>query len=226
MLTIHLAWAWLAAINATLPYSVLTVAAYGLIYAWRKLSPASWLWLESRLPWAAELDAGEVLAKNIALSLPSIVIGAALAALTSGGGVLPAVLGAVAGAFAPLLHHVRKALPFDPYRGAVADPVRLPKSPRVPLFPLLCLALFFSCSPGATRVPCDASDHQAQLELTAHGLECRARVQACRELLDPYAGGAGGEGGAVGESPAECRARVIAECDAWGDKRCAEGGSK
>lgn len=231
MLEMHLAWAWLAAINATLPYSVVTCAVFAIIYGWRKLSPKSWLWLESRLPGALALGQGEELAHNIMLSLPSVVIGAALAALTSGGSLVPAVLGAVAGACAPLLHHVRKALPFDPYRGAVADPTVIPKSPQLPLFPLLCLCLALAGCPsrGAEHVPCDASDHAAQLELTAHGLECRERVQACNDLLDPYPGGAGagGAGGAAGgDSRAACRARVIAECDAWGDKRCAEGGSK
>jgi hypothetical protein len=119
MLTIHFAWAWLAAFNATLPYLFVTACAFALIYAWRKYHPRSWLWVETRLPFAAELDAAEELAHNIALSLPSVVIGAALAALATGGGVLPAVLGAVAGAGAPLLHHLRKVLPFDPYRGAI-----------------------------------------------------------------------------------------------------------
>lgn len=119
MITIHLAWAWLAAINATLPYLLVTACAFALIYTWRRAHPRSWLWVESRLPFAAELDAAEELAHNIALSLPSVVIGAALAALATGCGVLPAVLGAVAGAGAPLLHHIRKALPFDPYRGAL-----------------------------------------------------------------------------------------------------------
>ncbi len=204
MLTLHLAWAWLAAINATLPYVTLTLAAYGLIYAWRKLHPASWLWLESRLPWAAELDAGETLAKNIALSLPSVVIGAALAALASGGALLPAVLGAVAGAFAPLLHHTRKALPFDPYRGAVAEP-KLPKPPRLPLLALLTL-LSIGCGAfaGESRVPCDSKDVAGLADLATHGAECRKRVKACG-------------------ADADCRNAVIAECDAWGDTRCAEG---
>jgi hypothetical protein len=119
MLTIHFVWAWLAAYSATLPYLLVTACVFALVYAWRKLHPRSWLWLKSRLPYATEFDAAEALAHNIALSLPSVVIGAALAALATGGGVLPAVLGAVAGAGAPLLHHIRKALPFDPYRGAL-----------------------------------------------------------------------------------------------------------
>jgi hypothetical protein len=207
MITIHFVWAWLSAINATLPYLILTLAAYAAVYAWRKYSPRSWLWFESRVPFAAEFDAGEELAHNIALSLPSVIMAGALAALTSGGALVPTILGAVAGAFAPLLHHVRKVLPFDPYRGAVADSTTLPKPPRPPVLPILLLVLSLTklgCSAAAPRVPCDASDHQAQLELAAHAVECRTRVQACK-----------------GE-PA-CREAVIAECDAWGDKRCAEG---
>jgi hypothetical protein len=119
MFTIHFVWAWLATFHATLPYLFLTACAFALIYAWRRYHPRSWLWLESRLPYALELSKAEELAHNIALSLPSVVITAALAALMTGGAVLPTVLGAVAGAGAPLLHHVRKALPFDPYKGAL-----------------------------------------------------------------------------------------------------------
>lgn len=119
MLTIHFVWAALAAYNATLPYLLVTACAFALVYAWRRYHPKSWLWVESWLPFAERLDAVEALAHHIALSLPSVVIGAALAALATGGAVLPAVLGAVAGAGAPLLHHLRKALPFDPYRGAL-----------------------------------------------------------------------------------------------------------
>lgn len=204
MLTIHLVWAWLAAINATLPYVSLTAIAYALVYAWRKVHPRSWLWLESRLPFAAELDAGEELAHNIALSLPSVVIGGALAALTTGGSVLPTVLGAVAGAFAPLLHHTRKFLPFDPYQGKVA-----PVKPKTPLLPLLmvCLSLV-GCpsSAGGThpQVPCDAGDTLDQVALAAHAAECRRLVQGCGTDRD-------------------CRNAAIEECDRWGDRRCAEG---
>ncbi len=117
MISIHFVWMWLAAYSATLPYLLVTACAFGLVYAWRRLHPTSWLWLETRLPYSLELSKAEEIAHNIALSLPSVVIGAALAALASGGAVLPAVLGAVAGAGASLLHHLRKALPFDPYQG-------------------------------------------------------------------------------------------------------------
>lgn len=119
MLSIHFVWAWLAAFNATLPYLCLTACAFALVYAWRRYHPRSWLWVESRLPFALELSKAEELAHNIALSLPTVVLTSALAALATGGAVLPTVLGAVAGAGAPLLHHIRKALPFDPYRGAL-----------------------------------------------------------------------------------------------------------
>lgn len=228
--SIHLAWLWLAAQSALLPYILVTLSAYGSFYAWRKLAPKSWLWVEARVPFALELNSGEELAKNILLGLPSVLAGAFFGALSSGLDPKVTVLSAVAGAFAPLLHHTRKALPFDPYRGAVADvQPDIPKSPQLPLFPVLCLCLaLVGCSTrGASSVPCDASDHAAQLALTAHGLECRARVKACSDP-DPYGlGGSGGSAGSAGgESRDACRERVIAECDAWGETRCAEGGSK
>lgn len=204
MITLHFVWMWLAAFHATLPYALLTFLVYGLIYAWRKLHPKSWLWLESRLPFAAELDAGQELAHNIALSLPSVAIAGALAALSSGGSVLAGVLGALAGAAAPLLHHTRKALPFDPYKGRVA-----PVKPRTPLLPLLmvCLGLL-GCSSAAggthAKVPCDAGDHADQVALAARAAECRRLVQGCGADRD-------------------CRAAAIEECDRWGDELCREG---
>lgn len=199
---IHFAWTWLATANALAPYSVVTLAAFGLIYAWRKLSPKSWLWLESRLPFAAAIDDAENMAKNVVLSLPSLVIGAALASLAGGVTFPVALFGALAGACAPLLHHVRKALPFDPYRGALGDDS--PKNPHVPPLPALLCFLLLGCSSGPSRVPCDASDYQAGFDLAVHAADCRTRAKACGENED-------------------CKQAVYDDCDAWGEKRCAEG---
>lgn len=161
---LKLAWAWLAAQNAVLPYLAVTLVVYALIYIWRKVSPRSWLWIEARLPWFEEFTKGEELAQNIAMALPSLLLGAVVTAVTTYTGssekgafaayVLTTVLGAFAGAFAPLLHHVRKALPFDPYRGALGK-VKPPVLPVLYLFGLAVMASvqpsIVGCSPAARQ---------------------------------------------------------------------------
>jgi hypothetical protein len=213
---VHFVWTWLATANALAPYSVVTLAAFGLIYAWRKLSPKSWLWIESRLPFAAELDAGETLAKNLVLSLPSLAIGAALAALGGGVSFPVALLGALAGAAAPLLHHVRKALPFDPYRGAVADVLpadasdKLPKPPRLPNFlPILIAGIFAGCGAvsGESLLPCDAHDRAAQVDLAANAARSKLEREACKD-------------------DQACIDAAIAKADKYVDERCALPGAK
>jgi hypothetical protein len=165
--------------------------------------------MSSRLPFAAELDEAEELAHNIVLSLPSVVVSAVAAALLSGGGLPAAVVGAVVGACLPLLHHIRKALPFDPYRGAVGEVKKAPRAPLLPML-LLCFGLFgcgaLAQSQSKRLVPCDSHDHAAQLKLAAKGAECRERVLACNKT----------------EDPAACKAPVIAECDAYDVELCEE----
>jgi hypothetical protein len=214
MFSIHFVWAWLAAWNVALPYAVLALAVFQLIHYWRKWHPRSWLWMSSRLPFAAELDEAEELAHNIVLSLPSVLVSAVAAALLSGGGLPAAIVGAVVGACLPLLHHIRKALPFDPYRGAVGEVKKAkPNNPLVPIL-LLCMGLsagssacgLLAESQAKSVVPCDSHDHEAQAKLLAKGADCRARVIACNKTEDPKA----------------CKSAVIEECDAFDVELCKE----
>lgn len=200
---INFAWTWLATANAVSPYALLTFIAYGAIYSWRKLHPRSWLWLESRLPWAAEFSKGEEIAKNIALSLPSILITGLLAALATGANPVATAIGLLAGAASPLLHHVRKALPFDPYRGAVAE-VK-PKSFRTTPLTLLCLVLSLTgCASlfESQGMPCDAHDHAAQADLAANAARSKFERKACG-------------------ADEECIQTVLEARDKYVDTRCA-----
>jgi hypothetical protein len=215
MLSIHFVWAWLAAWHAVLPYAVLGLAIFEVVHFWRKWHPRSWLWLESRLPFAEELNAAEELAHNIVIGLPIALVTAAAAALLSGGGVGAAVAGAVVGAALPLLHHIRKALPFDPYRGALGAVRKpAPRSPLLPILLLLCASLGVSSSAcgllaesqAKSVVPCDSRDHEAQAKLLAKGADCRARVLACNKA----------------EDPAACKTPIIKECDAFDVELCEE----
>lgn len=181
---IMFAWAWLSAAHVLLPYLVLTLAAYAFVYLWRKGHPRSWLYFESRLPFAAELSKGEELAHNLLQSLPSVVIAAVLGALASGGDIAATVLGAVAGAGAPLLHHTRKALPFDPYRGNVAPVAR-----RAPLLPLLCFALFgCSSAGGASRPACTPEAHAKETAAFVARVNVVCVVYDVPEECPAYAG--------------------------------------
>lgn len=117
---IKLAWAWLAAGNETLPYLVVTLFFYLLCYAVRKLAPGVWLAIASVFPYADALSKGEDVIRQVFLALPQVVAAALLTGLATND-VKGALLGAIAGAGAPILHHVRAALPFDPYKGKLGN---------------------------------------------------------------------------------------------------------
>lgn len=72
---------------------------------------------------------------------------------------------------------------------------------------LILIALLLGCSAVAesqtkSLVPCDAHDHAAQADLLANSTLCKAKRAEC-----------GGD--------KDCEAAVLAECDAYVDKRCA-----
>lgn len=59
-------------------------------------------------------------------ALPSLLAGALFSAWQSGGSFEEAWKGAAITALAPVLHHFRRALPFDPYQGELGKPPRTP----------------------------------------------------------------------------------------------------
>ncbi|HKY40759.1 MAG TPA: hypothetical protein VJN18_32715 [Polyangiaceae bacterium] len=108
--SIKLAWAWLGAQNAALPYLLTTLSCLLGVDLWKHTHPKSWHWVASLTPWAEEVTKAQELAHNFLLALPTTLGAALFTWLASGGAFWPTVLGAVAGAGAPLSHHIRKAL--------------------------------------------------------------------------------------------------------------------
>lgn len=182
---IRLAWTWLGAENAALPYVLLTLLALFAMDLWKAASPKSWTWFVSRTPWAREITQAQELAHNILLALPSVIVAGLASAIMSGGDVTSTILGLIAGAFAPLMHHVRKALKKPP-SGGDGNPVgvvdvptaqeRKPPGPptaafRGVLHPALWLgaiALFGlqACSPAQWQQQAEFADRVAVVSNT------------------------------------------------------------
>jgi hypothetical protein len=108
--SIKLAWAWLGAQNAALPYLLTTLSCLLGIDLWKHIHPKSWHWAASLTPWAEEVTKAQEIAHNFLLALPQVLGAALFTWLASGGEFWPTLFGAVAGAGAPLSHHVRKAI--------------------------------------------------------------------------------------------------------------------
>ena len=120
----HALYLWLSAINPLLPWALLVfVPCFAVPWALRSFAPHFW----ELIPRAVDkfvmfvhlpLDGfgAQALAK-IAQGLPSALMGAVAAALALGTDPGQAFKGALAGAGAPLLHELLKALPWVPYTG-------------------------------------------------------------------------------------------------------------
>jgi hypothetical protein len=95
------------------PWVTITLGLFITQWLVRRYRPSLWEACFEWLPAAFEENVARVVQ-----ALPSIVIGAALPALASGGDVRAAVTGAIFGALAPVAHHTLKAIP-GPYQGAL-----------------------------------------------------------------------------------------------------------
>jgi hypothetical protein len=124
--------AYLTALHPLAPWGLLTLAIWLSAYVIRKLVPKLW-----ELPAALALREAAFLRfpdLRPALSflwsvwqgLPSVLLGALVGAWQLGTDPAAAWKGAIAGALAPALHHLLKALPFIPYRGELGSTSRLP----------------------------------------------------------------------------------------------------
>jgi hypothetical protein len=102
--SLMLAWAWLG----PLQYLTVTLALLLSIDLWKKLHRKSWDWLMLRTPYALELNKAQELAHNLLIALPQVLGSALVAALVTGGDLKAATFAAIAGAGAPLTHHVKK----------------------------------------------------------------------------------------------------------------------
>lgn len=106
--------AWLSAhVHPGFLWLALTGAIWLAIYLIRRFVPSLWLRFEAFGP-----DEGK--ASNVFQALPAVLLGALAAVFLSGGDFASSWKGALAGALAPLWHHLLKA-----YRGEVARRVVL-----------------------------------------------------------------------------------------------------
>lgn len=116
-------------------------------YLLRKLAPSFWEWCANLGPFGAvDLSPALTLARKVWQALPSVVGGAVIMALMSGGDVRAAALGALKGALAPLLHELLKAAPI-PYQGAT-------NTAKIPISALLVLVGLFTACGGSHPPPC------------------------------------------------------------------------
>jgi hypothetical protein len=116
----------LAQVHPDFPWICLTALIWVVQYATRRFAPKVWsaafLWVPTDLP---------DMLRNILQGLPSVLFGAAIPALASGGDAKQALIGALFGAFAPLWHHILKAIP-GPYAGALGVPSQPEPAARPP----------------------------------------------------------------------------------------------
>lgn len=133
----------LYSVHPDLPWLTLTAAIFATQWLVRRYAPTLWLRVFAWLP-----DDAEAGLRRVVQALPSVVAGAAIPALASGGDVWSAVLGAVCGALAPISHHVLRAVPFVPYRGELGRDAKPPVPPVLLLVGALLTAPHVTaCSP-------------------------------------------------------------------------------
>jgi len=106
----------LSQVHPDFPWVVLTALIWLVQYLTRRFAPKVWVvafsWIPTDLP---------KMLRRILQGLPSVLVGAAIPAIASGGNLKHALLGALFGALAPLWHHMLKALPGD-YQGLLGAP--------------------------------------------------------------------------------------------------------
>lgn len=113
------------------------IAAFVLVWSWRKFFPSSWNWLEMRIPLIDRIksDAIWTFVWKTVQTIPGALIGAAMTALASGGDLKKTLLGALAGPVAAIGHEVLKA-----YKGQTSKP----GNRIVPPYSLSAIALCLS----------------------------------------------------------------------------------
>lgn len=125
-MTLEHARTFLESIHPLLPAALLVAVIWLSQWLVRRFAPNMWERIAD-LPFPAGIDVRPVvtLARKVWQALPSIALGAFLAALSGDGGATELVFGAVLGALAPVWHELLKAVPFVPYQGG-KPPVTIP----------------------------------------------------------------------------------------------------
>ncbi len=111
---LHMFRDFLASVHPQAPGLALMLSVWGIMWAVRKWRPTLWAAIAK---WGPE---GSTLQHAIQ-ALPSVVVGAAMAAMSSGGDMVQAAHDAVFAFGAPFLHHLLKNAP-GPYRGSTKVP--------------------------------------------------------------------------------------------------------
>jgi hypothetical protein len=203
------------------------VAVFLLILGWRKFFPASWNWLELRIPLIDRIQSNALwtFTWKAVQALPGALFGALMVALASGGDIKKTLLGALAGPAAAIGHEILKR-----YKGQTGKPGSrsLPPPPFVasafigaalgcvlalalsgcalfgansPLWPIVtkCLPSPASIISDVTNILFAGGDYESALLVAGETHGKNAIVCAVREIVDKW--------GKPGISDAE-RARI------------------
>lgn len=103
-------------------FAVNVLLVFGFVYLFRKLLPNQWIWLVKRIPYL-DFDETPIRAflDKALQSLPGTVFAAIMGAVSSGGSIKMAALGALAGPLATIAHHILEAIPWIPYLGRLGS---------------------------------------------------------------------------------------------------------
>src|SRR5689334_4781591 len=153
-------------VHPAAPWALLTIGIFLAVYATRKLAPALWVWFDKITP--------DGMISHVVQGLPSVLGGALLTVLLTGGDFAESWKGALAGALAPVIHLIMKAAPV-PYQGAVAAVAK-----KIGISALLILVLFL---PGcaALQAAVEVADDVAKIAQTLCLLD-QAKRHAVRAL--------------------------------------------
>lgn len=197
------AYAWLQAIDPSLPRALFVALVFASVLAWRKLSPSTWIKFSGLIKVTDE-DASWFKSTMLKLwqAVPAATIGAVYGALGTGGNVAASLKLALLGLLAPVIHELawryqgnlgsaKNPPPSDPKplaqveRISFVKPDDEPAPPSLPGAAILLLVAGFAlhqqaCSsvapPVAKSLPCDDA------KMTRIDLAYVAEVAAqCRE---------------------------------------------
>jgi hypothetical protein len=115
--------AWLEGnIGLGAAFAVNILIVFLFVYSFRKLAPNAWIWMVKRVPYIDfdETPVRAFLDKTLQ-TLPGTVFAAVMGAISSGGSIKVAALGALAGPLATIAHHILEAIPWIPYLGRLGS---------------------------------------------------------------------------------------------------------
>jgi hypothetical protein len=158
---------FLVGVDPELPWALLSIAAFYLVYAWRKWAPKSWVAYSRIIPVDDESGWIAKSLQELVQAVPSAVIGGVLPVLLSGGDWRLALKGTLYGLAAPLIHKASKR-----YKGEVG------KGLSTKVAPLSMIALLMLGCSGGRCGPDDAV-------LNAIIAECSLRrAEACPDATE------------------------------------------